>query len=126
MKLTNGKAEVILANLITEWEKEGDIQGNKLNQSALARLTHSNWIVLQLFHDAPGASVTFETPKRTHSFTSTDVVCPILEFERSGDKPSKQAALMQELLRTVDYFSISPVSAVQMHLRFSVDGLWSE
>lgn len=126
MKFEKGKAEKIVSSLISEWMKEGDIFGKTMNKANLQKFNDANIMAAKFFEDVPDVEFQFEVPAKNKSFVSTDIVCQIIEFERTKDGSSEKADLLQELMTTADYFAISPVSPASIHLSFSINDIWME
>lgn len=126
MKLENGKAEEILASLITEWQKEGDIDGKTVNETNLERLVKARLLAVKFFDGVKDAKFELDAPSRIHSNTSTGVTCSIIEYEREKDGSCEKAQILQELITLVDDFSVSPITPASLVLRFGIDGIWQE
>jgi hypothetical protein len=50
----------------------------------------------------------------------------MIEFERTKEGSCEKAEQLQNLIETVDYFAISPVSPASIHLSFSISDVWTE
>ena len=121
MSLKEGEAEQILVSAIDDWLKETDIKGTKVIDENLQKLNKANVLALSIFKNI--SNVEFECPNSGRSFTSTYIYCQGFDVENL-QIPEKN--ILEELIRTVDDFSVNPINATTISIAYSIDNIWIE